>query len=176
MNPNNLDDTLSSLYSQSRFLAKFLMAGCEKMFDEYGKVEPCGFYLPLGKEEDVQTMPVERMDDETKPQIWAAMRALRAQHPITAFVSEVWSLEGKAVKGKTMQNMPRPSESPDRQENIMVHLWQYSRMVTIMAKIHRHPDRLGDWTVFYDSLFAAKTGAEVEGAMMQGGTCQLEGN
>lgn len=172
---NTLQDTLSTLSDDAAGLANAVMETSRKIFDDHGEVSPGIFAMPWNSTggEDMKIFDVPSLDDKSKPAIWAGLRKMRQVYPVVAFVSEVWTIEGEAAK-QGLKVMPR--DHPDKKERVMLQMWAGSRAITFSCDIKRNPSSLGEWRVFFDSMFPPDGKAILEGAMMEGENNPTENN
>lgn len=164
--PNSypLSDTLESVDDRTRAAIEGCIATAISFFHEDGEVPPAIIAIP--EEGSPKVFPAKHQNDEQKEVVWSFLRVVRITHPVTILVSEVWylSLEGKNVDTK---HLPRPSESPDRKEVVMIQVWDHKRNIMIVAEITRNPTHLGEFYTVRDSDFD-EPGAEVTGALNDG--------
>ena len=186
MKTNDFQATLATLKPHVRKGVEAVLGSARRIFDgdpERGCAPMALAILPGTDKFGV--IGFGQFDDQTKPTVWAMVRKLRRECPTVAFVSEAWMSHPK--KGDTNYDYDpvtqmckmMPRDDPNRTEAVMLHLWEGIRVVSFKATITRHPDKLGEWEVLYDSFFPGNDGsspARAEGAMMDGEPCAQEGN
>lgn len=160
-------EVLGTLSPLGGMVATALMSTIETCFMVNGEIKPAMHgHDYSGKAEVITGF---ELSDRTRPQIWARLRQMRKKRAVTAFIAEVWMAHYKGKPGPEEPGFVRPSEDPDRKEQMMITLWDGQRTVSFYCDIKRNPDSLGEWMVMYDSFFPeAGQATSLGGAMVEG--------
>lgn len=146
---NTLQDTINTLSPGAKAIIEVAMMGARNMFKNKGDVIPGLFVVPL----DHNQATIEDVSVDDSEALYARIRKLREENPTVGFISEAWIAKCdksiKSIEDLTMM----PSQMPNRQEAVMLTIWDCERTLLILAKIHRNPNKLDEWKVTYDSMF-----------------------
>jgi hypothetical protein len=157
-------DTLGTVSKLASAAIKTSIEGAIEFFAEKHEVPSAIIAIP--EHGDPKVFGVRHTNHKEKEAQWAFLKLVRSTHPITLLISEVWYLQRKG-KEWNKDNLPLPSESPDRQEVVMIQVWDHDRNIFIAADITRNPDHLGEFFTVHDTQFDPD-GLKMDGALNDG--------
>lgn len=149
---NTIEDTLNTLGPNARKLVKVALETARQCFNESGEAKPVILTLP--ERGQPQVYDACHANDDEKAVVWSFLRMLRTVNPTVVLVNEAWMShhkKGDALPGE--EGYVRPKDDPQREEYVMVNVYDGARMLSFKAQITRHPDHLAEWVCYYDSDF-----------------------
>lgn len=158
--PRPLHEVLLTIDEDARKMVEAMMDGARKFFADGDVPSAVTALDPKGIP---HVYPIIHHNDMEKYCMWAFIRYLRETHPIVSMVSEIWVSHCKGDENPYKKM--KPSQDPNRQEMVMITLWQGTRTVWFAADITRNPDKLGEFTVRFDTT---EDGCHVEGELAKG--------
>lgn len=163
--PPTIEEVLKSIDHNAAELVRAALNGAKTCFEKDQEVYPAILALTEGVKPKV--FNAAHRDDKEKAVMWSFLRLVRFMHPVAVMVNEIWY---KRLEKDEKITKPA-SEYPDREEYAAVHIWCYdpnlpgkTRMIMILSKIERKPDRMGPWTIHHDNI----DGARMEGSLIDG--------
>jgi hypothetical protein len=134
------------------------------MFLRKSTVAPAIFFVKNGRFGHVI---VADLSEDTKDNVATFIHEIRKSTDCTVFIGEVWAHFEKLPKGLTddafrrhVDAIPQPSEMPDREEGVMLLVYEGERKIIFLNKISRNPDALGEFKLSEDS---SATGTRLSG-------------